>query len=93
MNFLRFKKYFSKISTYLLSRKVSIDTNLRMFQYKIPNNILYINKQLFLIKKILNCVPTVDYKMKQLITFLQNVNLLSSYEEISEIIVIVALIF
>ena len=32
---------------YLLPRKVSNDTNLRMFQYKILNNILYLNKQLF----------------------------------------------
>ena len=30
---------------------MSIDTNLRMFQYKILNNILYPNKQLFLFKK------------------------------------------
>ena len=37
---------------YLLPRKVSIDTNLRMFQYKILNNILYlINKQLFIFDK------------------------------------------
>ena len=36
---------------YILPRKVSIDTNLRMFQYKILNNILYLNKQLFLFKK------------------------------------------
>ena len=36
---------------YLLLRKVSIDTNLRMFQYKIMNNILYLNKQLFIYNK------------------------------------------
>ena len=37
-------------------------------------NIIYLNHHLssflFLINKILNCVLTVDYKMKQLITFL-----------------------
>ena len=36
---------------YLLPSKVSIDTNLRMFQYKILSNILYINKQLFIFNK------------------------------------------
>ena len=36
---------------YLLPRKVSNDTNLRMFQYKILNNILYLNKQLFSFNK------------------------------------------
>ena len=65
---------------YLLPRKVSNDTNLRMFQYKILNNILYLNKQLFLFnKKETKLCSYVDYKMKQLITFLLNVNLLSNY--------------
>ena len=36
---------------YLLLCKVSNDTNLRMFQYKILNNILYLNKQLFIFNK------------------------------------------
>ena len=36
---------------YLLPRKVSNDTNLRMFQYKILKNILYLNKQLFIFDK------------------------------------------
>ena len=36
---------------YLLPRKVSNDTNLRMFQYKILNNVLYLNKQLFIFSK------------------------------------------
>ena len=35
----------------LLPRKVSIDINLQMFQYKILNNILYLNKQLFIFNK------------------------------------------
>ena len=34
-----------------LSYQVSIETNLRMFQYKILNNILYLNKQLFVFNK------------------------------------------
>ena len=64
------QKYFSTIfpnlqvewtEISLLSRKVSIDTNLAMSQYKILRNVLYLNKQLlFLIKEIL----TVDYVMK-----------------------------
>ena len=36
---------------YILPRKVSNDTNLRMFLYKILNNILYLNKQLFIFNK------------------------------------------
>ena len=36
---------------YLLPPKVSHDSNLRMFQYKILNNVLYINKQLFIFNK------------------------------------------
>ena len=37
---------------YILSRKVSIDTNLRMFQCKILNNIFFLNKLLFKFKKV-----------------------------------------
>ena len=37
---------------YILPRKVSIDTLLRMFQYKILNNILFVNKLLFKFKKV-----------------------------------------
>ena len=36
---------------YLLPPKVSHDSNLRMFQYKILNNVLYLNKQLFIFNK------------------------------------------
>ena len=37
---------------YILPRKVSIDTNLCMFQYKILNNILFLNKLLFKFEKV-----------------------------------------
>ena len=37
---------------YILPRKVSIDTNFRMFQYKILNNILFLNKLLFKFEKL-----------------------------------------
>ena len=33
-------------SIYLMSRRVNIDTNLRIFQYKIFNNVLYLNEKL-----------------------------------------------
>ena len=36
---------------YFLICKLSIDTNLRVFQYKILNNILYLNEQLFIFNK------------------------------------------
>ena len=73
---------------YLLPSKVSNDTNLRMFQHKILNNIyIWINSFLFLTKKIRNCVLTVNYKMKQLTQFLLNINLLWSYGVIWDTIV------
>ena len=37
---------------YLLTRRVTVDTNLRIFQYKILNNVLYLNEKLFSFKKI-----------------------------------------
>ena len=55
------QKYFSTIfpnlllvewkNIYLLPRKVSNVSNLRMFQYKISNNILYLDKQLYIFNK------------------------------------------
>ena len=38
---------------YILPRQVSIDINLRMFQYKLLNNILFLNKILFKYKKVI----------------------------------------
>ena len=35
---------------YTLTGKVTIDTRMRIFQYKILNNILYLNRQLFCMK-------------------------------------------
>ena len=32
---------------YLLPRRVTVDTNLRIFLYKILNNVLYLNENLF----------------------------------------------
>ena len=40
------------METYLLPRRVTVDTNLRIFQYKILNNMLYLNEKLFSFKKI-----------------------------------------
>ena len=39
-------------STYLFPRKVTVDTKIRMFQYIILNNILYLNRRLYLMKKV-----------------------------------------
>ena len=36
---------------YFLTRKVTIDTKLRIFQYKLLNNILHLNKHLFMFRK------------------------------------------
>ena len=38
---------------YILPRQVSIDINLRMFQYKLLNNIHFLNKILFKYKKVI----------------------------------------
>ena len=37
---------------YLLPRRVTLDTNLRMFQYELLNNVLYLNNMLFMFKKV-----------------------------------------
>ena len=39
-------------SIYLLPRRVTLDTNLRMFQYKLLNNVLDLNKMLFRFRKV-----------------------------------------
>ena len=39
-------------SIYLLPRHVTLNTNLRMFQYKLLNNVLYLNNMLFRFKKV-----------------------------------------
>ena len=39
-------------SIYLLPRRVTLDPNLRMFQYTLLNNVLYLNKMLFRFKKV-----------------------------------------
>ena len=39
-------------SIYLLPRRVTLDANLRMFQYKLLNNVLYLNNMLFRFKKV-----------------------------------------
>ena len=62
MNFIRPKNIFSPFiyfpnlqvewkKIYLLQRKISIDTNLHMFHSKILNNIVYLNKHLFIFNK------------------------------------------
>ena len=36
---------------YILARKVSLDCNVRSFQYKVLNNVLYLNKKMFFFGK------------------------------------------
>ena len=43
-------------SIYLLPRRVTMDTNLRIFQYKLLNNVLYLNNMLFRFKKVDSCL-------------------------------------
>ena len=39
-------------SIYSLPRRVTLDANLRMFQYKLLNNVLYMNNMIFRFKKV-----------------------------------------
>ena len=39
-------------SIYLLPRRVTMDTNLRMFQCKLLNKVLYLNNMLFSFKEV-----------------------------------------
>ena len=48
---LTLKIFFRILSIYLLPRCVTLDTNLRMFQYKLLN-VLYLNNMLFSFKKV-----------------------------------------
>ena len=83
-------RFLSMIKKFLLPCKVSNDTNLRMFQYKILNNILYLNKQLFIFNK--TDTKLCSYCKLQDET-INHVNLLSNYGVIWGIIVNVALLF
>ena len=59
------KFYFSWKSIYLLPCILPVDTKLRVFQYKIPNNILFVNKMLFKFRKVNHhCVLSAKLKMK-----------------------------
>ena len=50
---------------YLLPRRVTVDTNLRIFQYKILNNVLYLNVKLFKFKRFhVRSVLSASLKMK-----------------------------
>ena len=51
------KDYFNNFdfdwkSIYILPRMVTVDTKLRVFWYKILNNILFVNKMLFKLRKV-----------------------------------------
>ena len=48
--FLNFKPDWKSI--YLLPRRVTMDTNLRMSQYKLLNDVLYLDNMLFRFKKV-----------------------------------------
>ena len=54
---LYYKEYFNNFdfdwkSVYLLPRMVTVDTKLRVFQYETLNNILFVNKMLFKLRKV-----------------------------------------
>ena len=54
---LYYERYFNKFDfdwklIYLLPRMITVDTKLRVFQYKILNNILLVNKILFKFRKV-----------------------------------------
>lgn len=55
---------------YLLPRLVSIDTKTRIFQYKILNNILYLNKRLFQMKIVPSPLCSLCEKTEETVTHL-----------------------
>ena len=52
---------------YLLPLRVTVDANLRIFQYKVLNNVLYLNEKLF--RFHIRSVLSVSLKMKHQYTF------------------------
>ena len=65
---------------YILPRKVSLDCNVRSFQYKVLNNVLYLNKKLFILeKRLLPYVHSANKPMKQYFTFSMNAILRRNY--------------
>ena len=66
---------------YVLPRKVSLDCNVRSFQYKVLNNVLYLNKNfLFFEKRLFPYFHSANKLMKQYFTFSLNVILQRNYE-------------
>ena len=67
---LHCERYFNKFDfdwklIYCLPRMVTVDTKLRVFQYKILNNILFVNKTLFKFRKVESPMcSSVKLKMK-----------------------------
>ena len=70
---LYYERYFNKFDfdwklIYLLPCMVTVNTKWRVFQYKILNNILFVDKMLFKFRKIFkfnqNCVLSAKLKMK-----------------------------
>ena len=53
-------------SIYLLNRHVTLDTNLRLSQYKLLNNFLYLNNMLFRFKKADSLSAHIALKKKKL---------------------------
>ena len=53
-------------SIYLLTRHVTLDTNLRLSQYKLLNNFLYLNNMLFRFKKADSLSAHIALKKKKL---------------------------
>ena len=65
-----FENFFPSLSftwkdVYILPRIVTINTRLRVFQYKVLNNALYLNKNLYIFK-LRDTKPFAVRKMKQL---------------------------
>ena len=46
-NLFMLPNYFDWTKTYDLLRKITVDTRLRVFQYKILNSVLHLNEKLF----------------------------------------------
>ena len=65
---------------YRIPRITTLETKIRIFQYKLLNNVLYLNKKLFQFGIISQSnVPSVSYMMKHRAIFFTNARMYKTY--------------
>ena len=65
---------------YMLPHLATYNTYMESFQYKLLNNVLFLNKKLHIFGiKSFHYVPSVTFETKQLYTYFMNVLILNAY--------------